>query len=93
MTRTFHASLGSSPLPGKQGIDQARRFKEQLRSLKEKPASVSLVTVPHTDQPQMEVVAQYDADDPAGVEWVKHAEAISGEIWQKLAERRKGVAR
>ena len=39
------------------------------------------------------VVAIYDADDPCAVEWVKNAEAVSGELWQTLAVRRKGVGR
>jgi hypothetical protein len=88
MTRTFKVSLGSSPLTGKQGIDQATRFKQQLYSLHKKPGSVSLLTVTHIEQPHMEVVALYDADDPVATAWVKQAEAVSCELWQKMNERR-----
>lgn len=93
MTRTFHVSLGYCPLSGNRGINQSQLFKLQLRSIEEKPESVHLVTVPHADPPHMEVVAQYDADDSAGAEWVQQALARAPELWQKLAERRKGVSR
>ncbi|MCE9565774.1 MAG: hypothetical protein K8U57_27430 [Planctomycetes bacterium] len=91
MTRTFHTSLGASPLTGKQGIDQAARFKQQLRSIYEKPTTVSLLTVTHVTPPHMEVVAQHDADDPVASAWVRHAVERAPEIWQKLAERRTAV--
>jgi hypothetical protein len=93
VTRTFRTSLGSSALTGKQGIDQASLFKTQLRSLSKKPEAVSLLTVTHAEPPHMEVVAMFDADDSCAVEWVRQAEAVSGELWQKLAERRKGCVR
>jgi hypothetical protein len=93
MTRTFKASLGASPLSGKQGIDQAHRFKEQLCSLSKKPESVSLLTVTHAVPPHMEVVALYDADDPVATAWVQRGERVCEEIWQKMADRRKGAAR
>jgi hypothetical protein len=93
MTRTVRTSLGSSPLTGKSAIDQAARFKDQLRSVHRKPAAISLITVTHADPPNMEVVAWYDADDPNAREWVQQAEAVSGELWQKLNERRKGLKR
>jgi hypothetical protein len=93
MTRTFHTSLGASPLTGKQGIDQATRFKAQLRSLQKQPASVSLLTVVSVEPPNMGVVVLYDADDPCAVAWVRQAEAVSGELWQTLAVRRKGAGR
>jgi hypothetical protein len=93
MTRTFSVSLGSSPLTGKQAIDQATRFKAQLRSLQKQPDAVTLLTVVNVEAPHLSVVAMYDADDPCAVEWVKQAEAVSGELWQTLAVRRKGAAR
>lgn len=93
MTRTVSISLGHSNFSGKQGIDDARRFKDQLRSLWEKPKSVSLLTVVNVDPPHMGVAAVYDADNPFAVSWVKRAEAISGELWEKMNERRKGVVR
>lgn len=93
MTRTLKVSLGSSTLPGKQGIDQARRFKEQLCSLSRKPTSVNLLTVTHAEPPHMEVVALYDADDPVATAWVRRGERVCEELWQKMAERRKGVSR
>ena len=93
MTRTFRSSLGSSSLTGKQAIDQAIRFKAQLRSLSPQPESVSLITVTHAEPPRMEVVAMYDADDPVACAWVRRGERVCAEIWQKLAERRKGAAR
>ncbi len=91
MTRTFRASLGFSPLAGKQGIDQTTRFKAQLRSLSPQPEHVTLLTITHAEAPHMEVVALYDADDPCAVEWVKLAEAVKDELWQKMNERRKAV--
>ena len=39
------------------------------------------------------VAALYDADDAAAVAWIRRAEQISGELWQKVVERRKGIAR
>lgn len=93
MTRTVHTSLGFSPFSGQQAINQAQRFKEQLRSIYEKPASVHLVSVVHADPPHIEVVAQHDAEDPIASAWVRHAEERAPEIWQMLAARRKGVAR
>jgi hypothetical protein len=93
VTRTVRTSLGSSPLSGKQGIDQASNFKAQLRSLSKKPEAVNLLTVTHAEPPHMEVVAMFDADNPCAVEWVREAEAVSGELWRKMAERRKGAAR
>ena len=53
----------------------------------------AVLTVAHAEPPHMEVVAMYDADDAAATDWVKRAEAVASEIWQKLAERRKGVVR
>jgi hypothetical protein len=41
----------------------------------------------------MEVVAMYDADDPAATDWLRQAEVVSAKLCQKLAERRKGVSR
>jgi hypothetical protein len=93
MTHTVHTSLGFSPLAGQQAINQARRFKDQLRSIYEKPPSVSLVSVVHADPPYIEVVAQHDADDPVASAWVRNASERSPEIWQKLTERRSGVVR
>ncbi|MDB5308139.1 MAG: hypothetical protein JWO38_2341 [Gemmataceae bacterium] len=93
MTRTVQLSLGSSPLTGKQGIDQATRFKDQLRSLRKKPTGVTLLTVVSVEAPHMSVVAMYDADDPCAVEWVRQATAVSAELWQKMNERRKVVVR
>lgn len=93
MTRTVHTSLGSSPLSGAQAISQARRFKEQMRSIYEKPTTVALVSVVHADPPHIEVVAQHDADDPVASAWVRHAEERAPELWQKLNERRKGKSR
>ncbi|MBA4191776.1 MAG: hypothetical protein C0467_27670 [Planctomycetaceae bacterium] len=92
MSRTFKTSLGSSPLSGRQGIDQATRFKHQLYAIKKKPEGVSLLTVTHPDPPHMEVVALSDADVPCAVEWVAKAQELAPELWA-LAERRKGVAR
>ena len=93
MTRTLSVSLGSSPLTGKHGIDQTSRFKSQLRSLQKKPESVTLLTVVSVEPPTTGVTAMYDADDPCAVEWMKQAEAVSGELWQTLAVRRKGAVR
>jgi hypothetical protein len=93
VTRTVSISLGHSNFSGKQGIDDARRFKDQLRSLWEKPKSVSLLTVVNVDPPHMGVVAVYDANDADAIARVKKAEAISGELWEKMNERRKGVVR
>lgn len=93
MTRTFRVPLGTSPLTGKQGLDQAARFKAQLCSLNKKPGSVSLLTVVSVEPPTTGVTALYDADDPCAVEWMRQAEAVSAELWQALAERRKAVAR
>jgi hypothetical protein len=72
--------LGFSALSGKQAIDQATRFKEQLRSLSPKPQHVSLLTVMHADPPSAEVVAMFDADEAAAVEWVRQAEQVSAEL-------------
>jgi hypothetical protein len=93
VTRTVKTSLGFSSLSGKSAIDQAARFKDQLRSLNPKPKSVSLLTVTHAEPPHMEVVAVFDKDDPVAVEWVKKAEVLAPELWEKLAARRKGVVR
>jgi hypothetical protein len=93
MTRTFKVSLGASPISGKQGIDQARRFKEQLCSLSKKPASVTLLTVVNLEPPNMGVVALYDADDPVATAWVQRGERVCEELWQKMADRRKGAGR
>ena len=41
----------------------------------------------------MEVVAFYDADDPCAAAWVRQAEALTAELWLKLNERRKTLAR
>jgi hypothetical protein len=54
-------SYAFSSLAGKQAIDQAKRFKDQLRSLSPKPEHASLLTVTHAEQPHMEVAAVYDA--------------------------------
>jgi hypothetical protein len=91
MTRIVHTSLGFTPLAGKQAISQAQRFKEQIRSVREKPPSVSLMTVTHADPPHMEVVAWYDRDDALAVEWIGWAEKKKDELWETLAERRKGM--
>jgi hypothetical protein len=88
-TRTVSVSPGSSPLAGEQGIDQAARFKAQLRSLRKKPDAFPLLTVTHA---HMEVVAFYDADNADETAWVKRAETVRAELWQKMAERRKGAA-
>jgi hypothetical protein len=93
LTRTFTVSLGSSPLTGKQAIDQASRFKAQLRSLQKQPEAVTLLTVVSVEAPHLSVVALYDADDPCAVDWVRQAKAVSDELWQKMNERRKGAAR
>ncbi len=93
MTRKIRVSLGSPPCNGKQSLDLTSRFKAQLRSLSKQPEQVTLLTVTHTDPPHMEVVAFYDADDPCAAGWVKQAEAVSAELWQKLGERRKGTGR
>lgn len=93
MTRTFHTSLGFTPLTGARAITQAQRFKEQIRSVREKPTSVSLMTVTHADPPHMEVVAWYDKDDALAVEWIGWAEKTKDELWETLAERRKGMKR
>jgi hypothetical protein len=90
MTRTVSISLGHSSLSGKSAIDQARKFKDQLRSLWEKPKSVSLLTVVNVEPPHMGVVAVYDAEDAEAREWVKRAEALAPELWAKMNERRKG---
>ncbi len=63
MTRLVHTSLGSSSLTGKQAVDRAARVKKQLRSIYEKPSSVSLISVNHADPPHIEVVAWHDAED------------------------------
>jgi hypothetical protein len=93
MTRTVSISLGHSQLSGKQGIDQARKFKDQLRSLWEKPRSVSLLTVVNIDPPHMGVAAVYDAENAEAVAWVKRAKELAPELWEKMSERRKGVVR
>jgi hypothetical protein len=93
MTRTVHTSLGSSALSGKQAIDQAAKFKHQLRAIYDKPASVALVSVVHADPPRIEVVAQHDADDPVASAWIRHAQALAPELWEKLGARRRGVVR
>jgi hypothetical protein len=61
--------------------------------LHKKPESVTLLTVVNAEVPHMSAVAMYDADNPESVAWVKRAEAVSEELWQTLAERRKGAAR
>src|SRR5947209_5503760 len=91
MAHTVHTSLGSSSLSGNQAISQARKFKEQLRSIYDKPASVSLVSVVHLETPHIEVVAQHDADDAVASAWVRHAKEVADGIWGKLNERRKGA--
>ena len=48
-----------------------------MRSIYEKPASVSLVSVVHADPPHIEVVAEHDADDPIASAWVRHAEVLA----------------
>ena len=78
---------------GKHGIDLTQRFREQLGCLLKKPASVSLITVQDVEAQSRGVTAIFDADDPDAAAWVKQAEAVSGELWQKLAERRKGAVR
>jgi hypothetical protein len=93
MTRTVRISLGSSPLAGKQAIDQAGRFKDQLRSLSKKPETVTLLTVVSVEEPHMSVVAMYDAEDEGAVEWVRQAEERAPELWAKLNERRRGAVR
>jgi hypothetical protein len=93
VTRTVRTSLGTTPLTGKQGTDQAARFKQQLRSLHKQPENVWLLTATHAEPPHMEVVAWHDADDPIGAEWVRQAQELAPELWRKLAERRKGVVR
>ena len=55
--------------------------------------SVSLLTVTHSGLLRAEVVAMFNADDLAAVDWVRHAEQVSGELWQTLAERRKCLSR
>lgn len=47
----------------------------------------------HAQPPQMEVIAVYDADNADAAAWVKRAEAISAELWQKMGECRKGATR
>lgn len=93
MTRTVCTSLGDSPLTGAQAVNSTHRFKDQIRSLLPKPESVSLITVQDVDTRSRGVVAVYDADDPAAVEWMRVAEAMAPEIWLKLSERRRGCAR
>jgi hypothetical protein len=93
VTRTIRTSLGTSALTGKQGIDQTLRFKEQLLFLHPKPEHVNLLTVTDSDTHQCGAEALYDADDPNAAAWVQQAEAVSGELWQKLTQRRKGVAK
>lgn len=92
---TGHTSLGFSLLSGNLDITQARRFKDQLRSICEKPESVSLVSVMHADPGSLniEVVSQHDADDPVATAWVRHAQERAPELWEKLAARQKGVVR
>ncbi len=93
MTRTVRKSLGSSSLSGKHAIDLTQRFRDQLLSLYPKPAGVSLVPVSDVEAQSRGVVAVYDADDVAAVAWIRRVEKISGELWQRLADRRKGVRR
>lgn len=93
MTRTVFLSLGVSPLPGKQAIDLTQRFKCQLGSLLKKPEGVTLLTVEGRETRCRGVTAVFDADDADAAAWAKQAEAVSAELWQSLAERRKSVAR
>jgi hypothetical protein len=93
VTHTISISLGHSSLSGKSAIDQARKFKDQLRSLWEKPKTVSLLTVVNVEPPHMAVVAVYDADNAEARAWVKRAEVVAAEVWEKMNERRKGVMR
>ena len=53
----------------------------------------TLVTVEDVETRCRGVVVFYDADDPCAAAWVKQAEAISAELWQTMAVRRKGVGR
>jgi hypothetical protein len=41
----------------------------------------------------MELVVWYDRDDPVAVEWIGWAEKKKDELWETLAERRKGMRR
>ncbi|MCE9567427.1 MAG: hypothetical protein K8U57_35955 [Planctomycetes bacterium] len=93
MTRTIRVSLGVSPLSGKQAVDSTQRFKEQLCVLHPKPRGVTLLTVEDRERQSRGVEVLYDADDQGAVEWVREAERVAGELWVKLAERRKGVVR
>jgi hypothetical protein len=62
-----------------------------LRSLQKKPDGVSLLTVTLAQPPHMQLIAMYDADNADAAAWVKQAEAISAELWQKMGEGRKGA--
>jgi hypothetical protein len=93
MTKTVHTSLGTSPLTGRQAVDSTQRFKELLISLNPKPKHVSLLTVQDVESQSRGVVAFYDADDACAVAWVANAKEVAGELWSKLAERRKGAVR
>ena len=93
MTRTLSASLGFSPLPVKQGIDQTSRFMAQLRSLQKKPDGVSLLTVTHAQPPHMEVIAMYDADNADAAAWVKQPRRSApscGRRWASGGRVRRG---
>lgn len=63
-----------------------------LKSLKT-PDGVTLLTVEDVETRCRGVTAVYDADDAGSAEWAKQAEAVSGELWRVLAERRKEVVR
>jgi hypothetical protein len=93
VTRTVCLSLGFSSVSGKQAVDQVQRFKCQLSSLLKKPDGVTLLTVEDVETRCRGVTAVYDADNGEAAAWAKQAEAISGELWRVLAERRKGPAR
>jgi len=90
MTRTVQVSLGISPICGAKAIDLTQKFKDQLCSLHAKPKGVNLLTVTNSETHSRGVEAVYYADNAYAVKWVREAEAVSPELWQKLAERRKG---
>jgi hypothetical protein len=85
------ASLGSSSLSGKQGVDQANTFRRQIKSVLGACDQVSLVLVMERETGGCEVRAVYDRENAGQAEWVLRAEELAPKVWASLRERRRVV--
>ena len=91
MTRLVRIPLGNAPGTGKQRVDAAVTFKNQMRAVLPSVDGAWLITV--TDHGKRGIEAVYDADTAGAKEWSEKAAELAPGIWETIQQRRKEIVR